>query len=277
MALVIEDIKYFLVISETNNMTRASEKIGISQPALSYAIKRLEKELGADLLIRLKNGIRLTKIGESFLLKSRKLILEWEEIQNLVDSDTGLIQGSYSFAIHPSVALFSLGKILPKIAKAYPQLNIELTHGLSREMCEKVINWEADFGIVVNPIKHADLVIKKLCTDKVTLFGLNSKNHETLICDSTLSQTQSILKNSKDTLKFKNTISSKSLEVVAQLASKNMGHAILPSRVAAQYPNLKAIDGAYSYDDEICLIYRPEKGKDKVGRKIIDIINNTNI
>ncbi|MFM6928150.1 MAG: LysR family transcriptional regulator, partial [Bdellovibrio sp.] len=46
MSLIMDDIKYFLTISETLNVTRAAAIIGISQPALSYSMKRLENELG---------------------------------------------------------------------------------------------------------------------------------------------------------------------------------------------------------------------------------------
>lgn len=52
MSLIMDDVKYFITVSEILNITRASEIIGISRPALSYAIKRLEKELGGDLFYK---------------------------------------------------------------------------------------------------------------------------------------------------------------------------------------------------------------------------------
>ena len=180
MSLIMDDIKNFITISETLNITRASEIIGISQPALSYAVKRLERELGGDLLIRLKNGIQLTKLGEEFIKRSRRLVYEWEQAQNLATSEVGLIQGSYTFAIHPSVALYTLEYFIPEFQKEFANLDLNFIHGLSREMTEKVISWEADFGIVVNPIKHPDLVIIKLCTDEVTVFS-NKKAPKKLI------------------------------------------------------------------------------------------------
>ena len=73
MSVVMDDIKYFVVVSDTLNVTRASEILGVTQPTLSYAIKRLETGLGGDLLIRLKSGVRLTKLGEEFLRRSDKI------------------------------------------------------------------------------------------------------------------------------------------------------------------------------------------------------------
>ena len=77
MSLMMDDIRYFNVISHTLNMTRASEILGVAQPTLSYAIKRLEKELGGDLLIRLKNGVQLTRLGEDFYKQGRIVLFEW--------------------------------------------------------------------------------------------------------------------------------------------------------------------------------------------------------
>ncbi|MCB0411486.1 MAG: LysR family transcriptional regulator, partial [Bdellovibrionales bacterium] len=218
MSLMMDDIRYFITVSETLNITRASEIIGISQPALSYAVKRLEDELGGQLLIRLKNGIRLTKLGEEFKQRSRRLLYEWEQAQNLANPETGLLQGSYTFAIHPSVALYTLEHFMPKLQAEIPGLDYNFIHGLSREMTERVISWEADFGIVVNPIKHPDLVISKLCHDEVTIFYANNAQDK-LVYDQNLAQSQYILKKIGQKTNFNGVINSANLEVVAKLTS----------------------------------------------------------
>ncbi len=191
MSLTIDDVKYYITVCETLNITRASEIVGISQPALSYVIKRLESELGGQLLIRLKNGIQLTKLGKEFKGRSRRLLYEWEQAQNLANPETGLVQGSYTFAIHPSVALYALEFFIPKLQADFFSLDFKFIHGLSREMTEKVISWEADFGIVVNPIKHPDLVIRKLYNDEVTIF-YTKDSQDKLIYDQNLAQSQYI-------------------------------------------------------------------------------------
>lgn len=268
MALVMDDIKYFITVSETLNITRASEIIGISQPALSYAIKRLENELGGELLIRLKNGIQLSKLGEQFKQRSRRLLYEWEQAQNLANPESGLVQGSYTIAVHPSVALYTLEFFMPNLQVEFPELDFNFIHGLSREMTEKVINWEADFGIVVNPIKHPDLVITKLCSDEVTIFSAKN-SQDKLIYDGNLAQSQFILNKIGKKSRFKSTLSSANLEVVAKLTSLGLGHGLLPTRVASQYKQLKKFKDAPVFKDEICLIYRPEKHNNLVSRKII--------
>lgn len=277
MSLVLDDITNFIKVSETKNVTRASEILGMTQPALSYSIKRLERELGGDLLIRLKNGIELTKLGEEFLLRSRQLVFNWQEAQNLVHPDEEGFVGKYTFAIHPSVALYSLDKFIPALAKKFPKVHIDFIHGWSREMTEKVISWEADFGIVVNPIKHPDLVIKRLCTDVVTIFAKASPQKK-LILDPSLVQSQYLLKKlKKSNLYFEEQMTTSNLEVASKLTSLGQGYGLLPTRVASHYPALKPIKDAPKFNDEICLVYRPEKHRNTLSKEIIKIVSQAKI
>jgi DNA-binding transcriptional LysR family regulator len=277
MSLVLDDLKNFLKICETRNVTRASEIIGISQPALSYSIKRLERELGGELIIRLKNGVRLTKLGEEFSIHSRQLITQWEMAQKLIHSESSEVTGEYSIGIHPSVALYSVDKFLPELTNKYPLLNFKLVHGLSREMTEKVINWEIDFGIVVNPIRYPDLVIKELCKDVVTLFSTDDAPKK-LIMDPELAQSQHILKKLKQPESMKRGhIISGNLEVIAKMTAMGLGQGLLPSRVAANYPNLKPIKGSPTFNDKVCLIYRKEKHKNETSKDIIKTIGKAEI
>ncbi len=274
MSLIFDDIKYFVVISKTLNITRASEIIGVSQPALSYSVKRLENQLGGELLIRYKNGIQLTKLGENFKQHSNILLHEWTQVQNLVSSDAGIIQGTYSFALHPSVALYTLEQFLPELQNNIPEINLNFTHGISRRMTEKVINWEADFGIVVNPIKHLDLVIKKLFTDEVAIF-YSENTKDKLILDKRLAQSRYLMGEINKIANFSSMINSGNLEVVAKLTSLGFGYGILPTRIAAQYNNLKRLKSSPIFNDEICLIYRPEKHNNPISQKIIKIISSS--
>lgn len=274
MSLMMNDIKYFIAISETLNITRASEILGMSQPALSYALLRLEKELGGVLVIRLKNGVQLTKLGEDFKHRARRLLSEWEQAQKLVNSEAGLIQGSYTIAVHPSVALYTLQCFMPKLQSHFPKLDFNFIHGLSREMTEKVISWEADFGIVVNPIQHPDLVITKLCDDEVTIFYVKNAPGK-VIYDENLAQSQYILKKIGKTISFNGVLSSANLEVVGQLTALGLGYGLLPARVASQYKSLEKLKDAPVFKDKICLAYRPEKHKNPVSKKIIQIIKSS--
>src|SRR6059058_4488874 len=72
----LRSIQYFVQVADEGCITRTADKIGIAQPALTRHIKRLEAELGTQLLMRLPRGVRLTTSGRDFLDHARAITLE---------------------------------------------------------------------------------------------------------------------------------------------------------------------------------------------------------
>src|SRR6187399_1079372 len=102
------EIKYFLEVSTALNISRAAERLGISQPSLSLAIRRLEDTIGTDLLVRSKSGVKLTKAGERFALQARSLIEEWDKLKGSIHESEEKVSGRFIIGCHASVALYSL-------------------------------------------------------------------------------------------------------------------------------------------------------------------------
>ena len=82
-----KDWVLFKTIADEKNITKAAEKLYISQPAITYRIKMMEKEIGAKLLIRTSHGVLLTPEGECFLDYSR----EWSSIDSRRRMLSGLL------------------------------------------------------------------------------------------------------------------------------------------------------------------------------------------
>ncbi|MFZ2315641.1 MAG: LysR family transcriptional regulator [Gammaproteobacteria bacterium] len=275
------DLSYFVELSSTLNFSRASERIGISQPSLSVAIKRLEQAIGTELFIRSKNGVTLTQAGKRLLSHTKQLLQLWDSVKTESLASHFEVQGNFTFGCHQSVALHMLPAFLPELLRKYPKLEIQLKHDLSRKMLEGIINLSIDIGIIVNPIKHPDLVIHKLYTDKVTFWQSTKKTvsrdqtEQAIICDPNMTQTEWLLKKiSKTTMP--RLITSSSLEVIASLTANQAGIGILPASVATfLYPKLlMPVPNMPSYQDEICLVYRHENRHIKAIQVIIEAIKH---
>lgn len=196
------DLTYFVEVANTLNVSRAAERLGISQPSLSLAMQRLEHATGAALLIRSKRGVALTQAGKQLLCHAKALLQSWEDTRAAAQASVKDIRGSYSIGSHPSVALALLSGFLPEMMSKHPHLNITLHHDLSRKVAEDVVSMKTDIGVVVNPAPHPDLIIHRLCRDEVTLWVPENnmqKNPHVLICDPDLLQSQSLLKDLKKT------------------------------------------------------------------------------
>lgn len=260
------DLRYFLEVANLLNLSRAAESLGISQPSLTLAIRRLETSVGEDILMRHKRGVTLTRVGMQLLMHARSLLEQWESIRLEAVASIHEIQGSFTIGCHISLGLDTLPRFLADLMEKNPKLEIKLEHDLSRKITDHVINLTVDIGIVANPIRHPDLVIKHLYHDRVQLWTNGSKRKNTnphsgeavFICDPDLIQTKNILKKlKKENIAYSRIIYSNSLEVIAKLVKEGCGIGILPSNVATPY-NLISINKKIFHQDEICLLYRGE-------------------
>jgi DNA-binding transcriptional LysR family regulator len=162
-----------------------------------------------------------------------------------------------------------------------PQLEINLKHdSMSRKITEQIINMNIDVGIVVNPFRHPDLIIKKLTTDKITLWqGRSDRDIQNiqsgraiLICDPDLLQTQDILlKLKKQGLNFARILPTNNLEVIAELTVSGCGIGILPANIALPRKLVRVPKAPY-YADEICLLYHGENRDIKALQVIVEAI-----
>ncbi|CDZ77782.1 Cyn operon transcriptional activator [Legionella massiliensis] len=277
------ELEYFLEVSNTLNLSRASERLGVSQPSLSLAIKRLEQSLGAQIFVRHKHGVTLTQAGQQLLLQARLLLQHWENTKSKALASHQKVQGYITVGCHPTIAIYLVSKFLADLLENYPKLEIHLKHDISRKITEQVINLSIHIGIVVNPFKHPDLVIRKICEDEVTFWvaegarkiqDIHSKD-AVILCEPDLTQTQNLLQKIKKTgTAPKRIMTMNSLEVVANLTANGCGIGILPTRVAkSMYPDkLRRIPNAPVYSDEVCLIYRNENRNIQAIQTISNVI-----
>lgn len=265
------DLRYFMEVADTENLSRAAERIGISQPSLSLAIRRIEETLGTDILIRSKKGVNLTKSGLMLLKNSKSLLQHWNSVKNEALDSMNEVTGNISLGCHPSVGLYTLEKFIPKLLLEFPSLEFSLKHDLSRNITEQVISLKIDIALVINPVRHPDLVIKKLIEDTVTLWT-SGVNEDVLICDPELLQTQTLLKKlRKKGINFTRVITSSSLDNITTLCASGAGVGIIPSRVAKKLgqKRITQFKGAPIFKDELCLAYIVENKKVRAIQEVV--------
>jgi DNA-binding transcriptional LysR family regulator len=275
------DLKYFLEIANTQNLTRAAEKLNISQPSLSMAIQRLEKAIGAPLIIRHKRGVSLSKAGKLLLIHAKELIQKWDVVKAGVEAAYHHPAGQVTLGCHQSVALHSIPGFLPSLLMKYPKLELRMSHGFSYNLIDKISKFEIDIGILVNPVKQPDLIIRKLYDDYDTFWYAKNKKasslkNPTLLCDLDRSQTQILLKKHKKlNISYSRIITSSNLEMLSTLTASGCGIGILPARVvfSTNPGKLKQFPSAPICYDEICLVYRHENKNVGAIKVVIEAID----
>jgi DNA-binding transcriptional LysR family regulator len=274
-----QDIRYFLEIAQTQNLSHAAVRLGVSQPSLTVAIHRLEQSLKAQLLIRSRRGVQLTPAGRHLIAHSRKFLEMWEELKSETGDAQNEVRGHFTLGCHSSVGLYALPEVLARAMSEHSELHIELRHDLSRKILEAVANVRIDLGVVINPVRHPDLILKKLGEDQVAFWarpGISEKLQKTLICDPDLVQSQDLIKQAKKKgFHFERYLPTSSLELVSEMARAGAGVGIIPGRVAARHSakQLVPLKNSPVFRDEIFIAHRVENRQVKSIQTLVELIS----
>ncbi len=138
MNIDFELYRIFYVVANHCNITKASEELNISQPAISKSIKNLEEQLGGQLFVRTKRGVIITEEGKEFYNYIKQAI---EYINNAENKFTDLINletGCIKIGVSATLAKEFLLPYLDKFHSLYPKINIQITTSLTSELISKL-------------------------------------------------------------------------------------------------------------------------------------------
>ena len=252
------ELYYFIELAKHSNMRHTAAQLGITQPTLSAALKRLEKHIGTPLFTRSKLGMALTHAGERFFSQAQGLHEQWQNLKNATVAAGHTITGAYRLGSLPML-LSPFSQVLANLLTAHKELSLSVHTPSPQNIVTDVLRAKLDMALTINPAPHPSLKICKLYKSQFSLWQHPdlSINKHTLIYDPNLPQAQYFLKNR--TSLFGRYISVPSLEAAAQLCNQKAGVTALPKEVAQNYPALVNTPNTPTLTDEVCLIYRTEK------------------
>lgn len=171
----LELYRIFFVVAEYKNITKASEILHISQPAVTKHIKNLEKQLGNPLFIRTKKGVILNEYGEKIFLKVKQALILLEEAEKEIHQFTSMGVGTIKIGISTTLARKYLLKYLEKFHALYPNVIIDIYTDPTKELIPKLKNGTIDIIISKFPQNRSmDLDYIKLGETKY-IFVANSQ------------------------------------------------------------------------------------------------------
>ena len=147
----IRQLRYFLTIADEGSITKAAEKLHMSQPPLSQQLKLLETELGTQLFERNTRNITLTDVGEALLYRTRQILDLFELTKNeVMDIHAGL-DGTLSIGTVSSAGATFLPNIMQRFHQMYPRVNFEILDEDSDKIMEMLTHGMIDLGIIRTP------------------------------------------------------------------------------------------------------------------------------
>ncbi|MFJ9418914.1 LysR substrate-binding domain-containing protein [Streptomyces sp. NPDC101227] len=143
----LRQVRYFVMVAQELHFGRAADRLHIVQSAVSQQIRRLERELNADLFDRSARQVRLTTVGERFLPEARALLAA-EERARAVVTDLAATRAS-TLRVGTGTGLGAhLDRVLDALASIAPEVGVELVAAPARERLERVAAGELDAAFV---------------------------------------------------------------------------------------------------------------------------------
>ncbi|WP_374981451.1 LysR family transcriptional regulator [Pseudomonas solani] len=164
--MTVKQLRAFLAVAQSLSFAQACERLHLSQPALSLAIKNLEESLGGQLLVRTTRSVALTPEGETLLPIARRLLADWDNAEELLRQHFTLQLGKVAIAAMPSFA----GNLLPVGLRAFrdrhPKVNVAVHDVINEQVLEMVRNHRVELGIAFEPESLDGLAFTPFYTDR---------------------------------------------------------------------------------------------------------------
>ncbi len=166
----ISSLQAFIVVAETGSFSRASERIHITQPAVSKRIAALESELDTRLFDRIGRQITLTESGRTLLPRARHILLEIEDSRRMLRNLSEQVGGTLAIGTSHHIGLHHLPPVLRQFSARYPAVALDLHFMESEEACRAIHHGDLELGVITLPLAvDADLNITQLWPDPLAV------------------------------------------------------------------------------------------------------------
>ncbi|NNB43046.1 LysR family transcriptional regulator [Pseudomonas chlororaphis] len=187
--MTLSQLQIFSLVAELRGFTSAASRLGISQSAVSHALKSLEQELGVELIRRHQSLVELTDIGQQLLLRARAILGLAATMEQEAADARGMKRGTLRIgSFGPTSSMKLLPAILQRYRQAHPGIEVHIDEGPDRQVLQWLEERRIDVGFVVLPQERFDcfaLVEDQMVALIPSQHGLASQDSVSLaeLCD----------------------------------------------------------------------------------------------
>ncbi|WP_416464439.1 LysR family transcriptional regulator [Sphingomonas sp. VDB2] len=248
----LRQLRYFVTLADTRNFHRAADKLNISQPPLTVAIRKLEEELGTTLFDRGSRGVTLTAAGRAALDIARLTLAQADRFREVVREGAMGERGQLRVGFVGSATFELLPHIIPEYRRLYPLVELVLEEAASTDIARRLSAGELDVGLVRLPLMeiaqvdaqsvdqdemHAALPQSHMLANTGSV-ALSRLADEPFILQSRISVLHSITIKACHEAGFVPRVAQEAAQLSAVLAlvRSGLGVALVPSRAASAVP-----------------------------------------
>lgn len=151
--MTLQQLDYALALQRHKNYSRAAEYVGISQPAMSIQIRKLEEETCLKLFDRQRNKVVPTQEGQIFLERAQLLLTQSRQLTELAAELNDNFIGELRIGVIPTLAPYILPLFIKNLNEQFPRLKFHVKEAITEEIIRMIKSGELDGGIISTPIE----------------------------------------------------------------------------------------------------------------------------
>lgn len=154
-------LKIFYTVAEAGAVSKAADILHVSQPAISQHIKTLENEVGFELFIRHKKGVKLTAEAETVFTYCKSIFNQVETLNQTLEDITSLDTGILKIGASDTICKYYLIDKLKEFEKLYPGIRYRVTNCTTSESLTLLKNKDVDISFVHAPVQNKDFIFSE--------------------------------------------------------------------------------------------------------------------
>ena len=155
-------LQYLVTLADLRHFSKAAEACFVSQPTLSTQIKKLEEELGVQLVERSPRNIMLTQPGKEIAARARQILTDVEQIRIVARRSHDPAEGTLRLGLFPTLAPYLLPHVVPELRAKYPKLRLQLAEEKTEDILGLLHRGALDAALLALPVPNDGLEVEIL-------------------------------------------------------------------------------------------------------------------
>ena len=302
--MTLNELKYIVAVAVERHFGNAAKRCFVSQPTLSVAIRKIEKELGVKLFERGQGEVKVTPIGSKIISQAQQVLEEASAINKIASQGQNQLKGPIRFGGMLSVGPILYPSLIPKLIENVPEMPLYIETDNSSNLLEALRQGNLDIALISLPINEPtfetrllyteplvailpknhyltyekNLTLEQMGNERVFLLDKNHCLRDLVLESCPSAQNPPIDNDSSDNFPYE----ADALINIAYMVAANLGVSIVPSSAAATFPLSGSLLEVREFKNEpprrqIALAWRRSYHRPEAVHKIADTILECNL
>lgn len=171
MPVNLNALRLFEAVARAGTFTRGAVLAHVSQPAISKAVRSLERALGVELFERGAHGVQLTAAGALLAEHARSIVASVRKAEEELGAVRGLTGGSLTIGASTTIGTYLLPPLVGAYTRRYPGIEVRLINANTEDIVRRLLGYELDIALVEGPVADSRIMVEPWREDRLVLIA----------------------------------------------------------------------------------------------------------